>query len=120
MGIGERDGEERQIEKKGRETKLEMELHQCFHMKLNLENIKKYWISLGAKDIGALEFMSEKDTICEITGKPCVLYSRGNSSINYYSLDKCPSSEDIIEKYKLKGKKTEKAFWVDNIRRVEE
>jgi len=115
--------------KKSQETKQEIEIHQCSSMILNL---KKYFdIILSRSDatnmpISAISLRSEKDVICELTGKPCVLYARGDTSsgsspyINYPNLDRCPSSEEVVIKYGLKGTKKGFFFYDTEISRLED
>jgi hypothetical protein len=118
--------------RKDKKTKLEIELHQCSHMKLNLEKVRTpFPINLGKSGatkipISALYLKSEKDVLCRLTGKPCVLYAPGDVSsglppyINYSHLDWCPSSKDSTKKYKLRGKKKGSLFYTAEIERIKE
>lgn len=116
--------------RKDRETELEIEIRQCSSMILNLENLEKpFWINPNdntKRNIGMLNLKSEKDVLCRFTEKPCVLYTLGDVSsgsspyINYSHLDWCPSSEDSIRKYKLKGRKKGSLFYTSKIERIEE
>lgn len=102
---------------------LEIEVQQCSSMMLDLEKVAMpFSIDANKMEIGAIPLESEKSVICRHTRKPCVLYNPGEginypSYIQYSHLDRCPSSKDSIEKYKLEGIKDDK-FHVFKIRRV--
>ena len=120
----------RKQEEEPKETELELEVQECSHMILKLENLKKpFWLNLGANDstkikISAIHLKSE-DVICELTRKPCILHNVGHvvyflPHINYDYLERCPSSEDSTKKYKLEGIKREHMFYTAKISRLEE
>lgn len=106
--------------------KLEIEVQECSHMILNLENLRKpFGINLGTSDatkinIEAIYLKSEKDVTCRPTGKPCVLYFSFSPRINYSHLDRCPSAGNTIRKYRLEGIKKEHIFHVFEIEGVGE
>lgn len=114
------------------ETELEREVRECSHMILKTENLKKpFWINPNPNDntkieIGVLDLKSEEDVICELTKKPCILYNPGVAThrlfphIAYYYLKRCPSSEDSIKRYKLRGKKIGSLFYTAEIERIKE
>ncbi len=110
------------------ETELELVVRECSHMMLNLEKLEKpFWMNLGASDnnieIGAIPLKSVKGVTCKLTKNPCVLYNPGNEAnplahIEYKRLNWCPSSEDSVKKYKLKGIQREHNFCVFKIERI--
>lgn len=101
-------------------------------MIFNLEKLKKpFKIYLGTHkdkiDIGDICLQSERDIICGLTKKPCVLYNPGPTSvtfwphIDYSYLERCPSSEESVIKYKLEGKKSrDLCLHVSNAKRIED
>jgi hypothetical protein len=99
--------------------KLEIEVRQCSHMRLNLEKPKKpFWIKLDENDaikteVSELGLESEEDIICKLTKKPCVLNYISQKIYDYLAW--CPSSKDSIKKYKLKGTKRGHMFHVFEI-----
>jgi hypothetical protein len=122
-------------DKEPKRTKLELEIRQCSHMMLDSENLKNSWIYLSAENVTKIEdtkaphhtsevidtreLLHISEVICEITGEPCVFYNPGNANINYHHLGRCPSSEESVKKYKLKGTKEGPMFHVSNMERVE-
>jgi len=110
---------------------LELEIQSCSHMIFNPEKLKKpFKIYLGTDNdkvnIGNILLQSEKDIICNHTKKPCVLYTQDYGvtfwpHIVYSLLERCPSSEESVIKYKLKGKKSRNLYLhVSEIERIEE
>jgi len=121
-------GEDKE-DKKGRETKLELEIQECSYMVLHLENLKNSRINLGTEEVTKIEIgeifsISEKDVICGLTRKPCILYtpeSAGHPSyINYHYLKRCPDAKDSSKKYKLDGIKLGHVFYISDIKRLKE
>ncbi len=114
--------------KESQETKLEIEVQGCSHLALNPENLKKFLINLDTDDatkidIGEIRIESEANVLCRLTLKPCVLYTLGGGvipHINYHHLERCPSSEDSVKKYKLRGKKKGSLFYTSEIERIKE
>jgi len=109
-----------------KETELEIEVQQCSHMVLDLENLKRTLINLGTSgatkiDIGAVYLKSEDDVICEFTEKPCVLHRLVGWStklIKYSHRERCPSSEGSTKKYKLRGEKNGSLFYVTGMKQT--
>jgi hypothetical protein len=121
---------EASLERKEKETKLEIEVQQCSSMILYLKELSSSLSERLLKgntkiNIGEIYPISEEDVICESTGKPCPLYDRGKylhspNNIDYHRLDWCPSSEDSVVKYNLKYIKRGAMLDSIEIERIEE
>jgi len=115
---------------------LEVEVKECSYMLLNLEKLElPFWVTPNYRvdnktEIKFIHLRSEEDAICKRTKEPCSLCDSMSFSSTRYSfprtkqslLNRCPSSENSVKKYKLKGREKEGTvfFKVFKIEKIEE
>jgi len=132
MGIGESDGPDYE--------KLELEIQHCSSMEFDLKKLKKPFIIGGyctrnkKTNVGEIMFQKEEtlmhkgDVSCKLTGQTCILYSNYDGvslrpwpHVKYDNAEKCPSFDDVVTKYRIKGrKKSIEDLHVFNMERIED
>ena len=109
--------------------KLEVEVQTCRHLEMEVpkrEDNNMIRINLGRKNgrkinIGNIIGIDKKESICELTKQPCVLYNPQyyrSSYIPFVLMDKCPAFEQFSGKYIIEGKKDRHNFYAKRMIKV--